>query len=231
MKILAEAGWDNRDERGRLVKRGKPLEVELLYSTKLLEKYWTVYQEDLRKVGINLNLRLVTPETRFKLMMQRQFDMVSAAWGGLLFPNPETSWHSSLADVNNTNNVTGVKNRRIDEITGTYDRMFEQDERVAAIQEIDGILAGLYPYLLRWSAPYQRVVYWNRYGQPDGYFTRVGDYTDLPSLWWIDPEKSQQLDQARGDSSIQLEVGETEDRYWLEFDNSVQEQATSEESP
>ena len=228
LKILAEAGWKNRDERGRLVKRGKPLEIELLYSSKLWEKYWTVYQEDLRKVGINLNLRLVTPETRFKLMMQRQFDMVSAGWGGLLFPNPETSYHSSLADVNNTNNVTGVKNRRIDEITGAYDRMFEQDERVAAIQEIDGILAGLYPYILQWSAPYQRIVYWNRYGQPAGYFTRVGDYTDLPSLWWIDPAKSQQLDEALGDSAIQLEVGETNDRYWLEFDNSVQKQATSE---
>ena len=179
------------------------------------------------KVGINLNLRLVTPETRFKLVMERQFDVVHLGWGALLFPNPETSYHSSLADVNNTNNVTGVKNRRIDEITEAYDRMFEQDERVAAIQEIDGILAGLYPYILQWTAPYQRIVYWNRYGQPAGYFTRVGDYTDLPSLWWIDPEKSQQLDEARGDSSIQLEVGETEDRYWLNFDNSVQKQTTS----
>jgi microcin C transport system substrate-binding protein len=227
LKILAEAGWDNRDERGRLVKRGTPLEIELLYSNKLMEKYWTVYQEDLRKVGINLNLRLVTPETRFKLMMQRQFDIVSAGWGALLFPNPETSYHSSLADANNTNNITGVKDRRIDEITEAYDRMFEQDERVAAIQEIDGILADLYPYVLRWTAPYQRVIYWNRYGQPAGYFTRVGDFTDLPSLWWIDPEKSRQLDEARGDSTIQMEVGETEDRYWLKFDNSVQEQATS----
>jgi len=227
LKILAEAGWDNRDERGRLVKRGNPLQIELLYSSKLWEKYWTVYQEDLRKVGINLNLRLVTPETRFKLMMQRQFDVVHLGWGALLFPNPETSYHSSLADVNNTNNVTGVKNRRIDEITEAYDGMFEQDERVAAIQEIDGILAGLYPYILQWTAPYQRIVYWNRYGQPAGYFTRVGDYTDLPSLWWIDPEKSQQLDEARGDSSIQLEVGETEDRYWLEFDNTLEEQTTS----
>jgi len=227
LKILAEAGWDNRDERGRLVKRGRPLEIELLYSNKLFEKYWTVYQEDLRKVGINLNLRLVTPETRFKLMMQRQFDIVAAGWGALLFPNPETAYHSSLADVNNNNNITGVKSRRIDEITEAYDKMFDQDDRVAAIQEIDGILADLYPYVLEWTAPYQRILYWNRYGQPAGYFTRIGDYTEFPSLWWIDPEKSQSLDEARGDSSIQLEVGETEDRYWLQFDNSVQEQATS----
>ena len=227
LKILAEAGWDNRDERGRLVKRGQPLEMELLYRTQFLEKFFTVYQEDLRKVGINLNLRLVTPETLFKLVMQRQFDLVSMAWTGLLFPNPETSYHSSLADVNNTNNITGVKSRRIDEITEAYDEMFNQDERVAAIREIDGIVAGLFPYILRWKVPFQRIVYWNRYGQPVGYLSRTGDYKDLPFLWWIDPEKSQRLDEARGDAGIRLEVGETDNRYWLEFDKA-EEQSTSE---
>jgi hypothetical protein len=34
-------------------------------------------------------------------------------------------------------------------------------------------------------------------------------------LWWIDPQKAQKLSQAMADESIQLEVGETENRYWL----------------
>ncbi len=104
--------------------------------------------------------------------------------------------------------------------------MFEQDERVAAIREIDGIVAGLYPYILRWKVPFERIVYWNRFGQPVGYLSRVGDYRDLSSLWWVDPEKSQQLVEARRDASIQLEVGETEDRYWLEFERA-EERSTS----
>jgi microcin C transport system substrate-binding protein len=186
----------------------------------------TVYQEDLRKVGINLNLRLVTPETLFKLVMERQFDIVAMGWGGLLFPNPENSYHSTLADVNNTNNITGIKNRRIDEITDAYDTMFELDERIAAIQEIDGILTNLYLYILEWTAPYTRIVYWNKFGHPIGYISRIGDHRDLPSMWWIDPERSQKLDEARGDSTIQLNVGQSEDRYWLEFDQ-VEQQAPS----
>ncbi len=24
---------------------------------------------------------------------------------------------------------------------------------------------------------------------PEGYLTRFGDYRDMPSLWWIDPQK------------------------------------------
>ncbi|MCZ6876926.1 MAG: extracellular solute-binding protein [Acidobacteria bacterium] len=230
LNLLAEAGWRNRDERGRLLKNGQPLEIEILYSSQPFERYFTVYQEDLRKVGITLNLRLVTPETRFKLMMERQFDTVAAGWGALLFPNPETSYHSSLADVNNTNNITGIKSSRIDELTEAYDGMFEVDERIAAIQEIDGILANLYPYILEWTAPFGRVAYWNKFGHPAGYFSRIGDYTDMPSLWWIDPEKLEQLNQAQRDPSIQLEVGQTEDRYWLDF-AQVEQQANPTETP
>jgi hypothetical protein len=37
----------------------------------------------------------------------------------------------------------------------------------------------------------------------------------IERLWWIDPQKAQKLRQAMADESIQLEVGETESRYWL----------------
>src|SRR5262249_35133261 len=67
IKLLADAGWNTRDAQGRLMKDGKPLEIELLYDNKQMETYLTVFQEDLRKVGITLNLRLVTFETQFKL--------------------------------------------------------------------------------------------------------------------------------------------------------------------
>jgi hypothetical protein len=61
------------------------------------------------------------------------------------------------------------------------------------------------------------VLYWNRFGQPKGIITRIGDYRDALSLWWIDPEKNAALDQALKDPSKKLAVGQTEDKYWLEF--------------
>ena len=36
-------------------------------------------------------------------------------------------------------------------------------------------------------------------------------------MWWIDPEKEQALANAMGDESITLDVGPTDDRYWIEF--------------
>ena len=220
LQLLAEAGWDTRDTQGRLVKNGEPLTVELLYYDQEQETYLTVFQEDLRRAGIALNLRRVTFATLVKLLDERNFDASTVGYSGLTFPNPETSFHSSLADLDNTNNITGIKNARIDEICEAYDEMFDIGERVEAIREIDGILANDHLFLLSWYIPAERLAYWNKFGQPAGALTRTGTFRALMSVWWIDPERSQQLDQAMRDESVTFEVGPPEDRYWLEYDDA-----------
>lgn len=215
LALLAEAGWKGRDAQGRLVKDGRPLSVELLYQSQASEPSLTVFQEDLRRVGITLNLRLITPETLWQLVMQRRFDVASMGWTGLVFPNPETSYHSRLADPPSTNNLTGIKNARLDALLVDYDREFDPERRAAIIREIDGILANEHHYVLGWYGPYTRMAYWNKFGHPEGYLTRVGEYYEvIPSLWWIDPERERQLIGAMGDASVKLPVGDTEVRYW-----------------
>jgi len=217
LKLLSEAGWTTRDSQGRLLKNGRPLVMELLYASKTAEPYLTVYQDDLRKVGIGLNLRLANPETAWKLEMERRFDALSTGWGALIFPNPETSFHSRLADQQDNNNITGLKDKRIDELCDQYDKEFDQQKRAAIIREIDGIVAGHHHYALGWTAPFHRIAYWNKFGHPDSYFTRVGDQTDITSLWWVDAQKQQQVDAANLDAAKTLEVGPLEIRYWQDF--------------
>ena len=72
--------------RAGLVRNGQPLTMELMYANKISEPALTTYQEDLRKVGIGLNLRFLTPETMFQLMGDLQFDMIQLGWTGLLVP-------------------------------------------------------------------------------------------------------------------------------------------------
>lgn len=217
LKLLADAGWNARDGQGRLVKAGRPLTLEMLYSDKGSERWMTIYQEDLRKVGIGLNLRLVTGETFFKLLMQRKFDMADMAWGALIFPNPETAFSSGLADVDNNNNITGFKDKRVDQLLPLYDVEFSQPKRVEIIREIDGILANQRHYVLKWQAPFHRIAYWNKFGHQEGYLSRVGDHYDMIGMWWIDPERSAQLDRAMADSSVKMPVEPIENRYWQEF--------------
>jgi len=217
LTLLAEAGWKDRDSSGRLVKNGQPMNLEIVYGDQASERYFTIFQEDLRKIGITLNLRFVTFETLVKLLDERTFSMASIAYTGEVFPSPEANLRSDLADQKNTNNITGFKNKRADEIIAAYTREFDFSRRVKLLQELDGLVTNDHSWILEWSAPYQRFVYWNKFGQPKGLLTRIGDYRDIPSLWWIDPAKAEQVEAALKDTSIQLGEGARDDRYWLEF--------------
>ena len=215
--LLAEAGWKDHNASGQLVKAGKPLTLELMYYDKQSERFFTIYQEDLRKIGVNLNLRYVTPETGFKLLDEQQFDMFSVAYGGGgPFPLPEQFFHSKQADQKSSTNITGFKNARVDEIIALYDKEFDVKKRAALLKELDGIVASQHHYLLEWYGPFQRMVWANKFGQPKGVITRIGDYRDPVALWWIDPQLNAQYEQALR-SGGKMPVGPSEDKYWLEF--------------
>lgn len=226
--LLADAGWKSRNAAGQLVKNGVPLALELLYYDRLSERYYTIYQEDLRKIGITLNLRYVTPETGFKMLDDQQFGMFAVGYGGGgPFPLPAQFFSSAQADQKASTNTTGFKDKRVDEILATYEKEFDVKKRAGLLKELDGIVTSAHHYLLEWYAPYQRMVYWNRFGQPRGVITRIGDYRDPVGMWWIDPQENQRLEQALRDSSLKLEVGPSDDRYWLEFAKVEEQQNPS----
>jgi len=223
VKLLAEAGWKDRNPDGWLTKDGKVFELSLAFDNPSMERIFTVYQEDLKKVGIKLNLQQSTSATMFKMVNERKFQIHFQQWTGLLFPNPESSFHSNMADPDNTTNITGIKDARIDSICAVYNVTFDQRQREKQIQEIDRIACDIVPYALGWVAPFQRIAYWDRFGYPEYYITRVGDFLDVIGLWWYDPEKANQLEKAQKDNSIQLPVGETISTYWVDYDKRLQE--------
>jgi ABC-type transport system substrate-binding protein len=217
VQLLAEAGWKDRDPQGRLTRNGRPMTIEIVYADMASERFFTVYQEDLRKLGITLNLRFATFETLVKLLDERTFGMASIAYTGSIFPSPEQNWLGRLADEKNTNNITGFKNARADEIIGLYAKEFDFDKRVALLREFDGIFTNEHHWILEWTAPYERVAYWHKFGHPPGYITRIGDYRDLISLWWLDSERSRRLEEALRNTTVDLGAGPSDDKYWLEY--------------
>lgn len=220
LTLLGEAGWNGRDTQGRLVKNGQPLTIEILYASQGAERWLTVYQNDLKKVGITLNLRLVSYETQVSLMYERKFDLLDTGWVVPPFPDPDTEYRSSLADVPNSNNVTGFKDPKVDALLDQYNKEFDLKKRIALIQELDGTLTNSYQYVLEWDMPFTRLAYSYRLGHPDSYLTRIGDYFDILTMWWVDPVKDAELNRAMMDPSVKLEVGPTEVRPWDEYDRT-----------
>jgi microcin C transport system substrate-binding protein len=217
LKLLAEAGWTNRDAQGRLTKNGRPFVVEYMYADKGAERWLTVFQDDLRKAGIILNLRLLSYETLIQLRNEWRFELVSFGWVPGTFPDPESLYRSDLADVKNSYNYTGFKDKRADEILTAYNQEFDQQKRVALIRELDGIVANLYPSILEWQAPFDRIAYQNKFGHPESFFTRIGDQYDMMKYWWIDPALERRHAEAEKNPSVKMDVGPLEVRYWAEF--------------
>jgi len=217
VELLEAAGWlqKNRDSDGWLIKDGKRFELSINYVQKSSERILTIFQEDLRDIGIKLNLKQVTWATDIKEVGERTFELSSRAYGGLLFPNPESSVHSKFADKKNNNNIWGFKNARVDEICEQYPLMFDPKERIKAVREIDGIVTREHLYALGWFSASTRLLYWNKFGMPDYVLSKTGDQRTIASLWWFDAEKERILQEARRNKT-RLDRGPEEIRWWDE---------------
>ncbi|MBN2171209.1 MAG: ABC transporter substrate-binding protein [Candidatus Krumholzibacteriota bacterium] len=214
--LLAEAGWKERNSDGWLVNdKGEIFELTLTFDQPSWERIHTVLQEELVKVGIKLNLKQMTSATQFSNTMEHNFTITFQSWGGLFWPNPNSSLHSGNADPQNTTNITGMKNARIDSLALLYDEEYDQQRRVELIREIDAICMEECHYALAWYAPFSRIAFWNKYGYPDGYLGRVGDYLAVMQYWYEDPARKAAMERAIADPSIKLPTGEVVDKYWL----------------
>jgi len=216
-QLLKEAGYTTRNDDGWLVHEdGRVLRFEIAIQ-KGSAYMVTPVQQMLKEYGIDMQLKYEDGNASWKNLMDRNFTIFMQNWTGLVFPNPETSLKSYLADENNTNNISGFKNDRVDELLDEYDITFDQARRVDIIREIDGIYSDIHPAAWGIARNYQRIMYWDKFGYPDYMVTRyTGDYRTAFTHWWYEPEKEQALKQAMANDT-NLPVGTVDVKYWPEY--------------
>jgi microcin C transport system substrate-binding protein len=217
--LLKEAGYTTKNADGILMKNGKPFVIEFGIP-KQIETYILYYQKDLRAAGIDLQVKIQDGNTLFKNAMARNFTVWWQNWTGLLTPNPETSYLSSLADKPDNNNVPGIKIPRVDELCKQYDTTFSRKEQIKIIQEIDKLVGETYSVALGWYPKGIRIAYWNKFGMPDYVLSRTTQFGYLDatifSLWWYDAEKAKAVEEAKK-SGTALPIGEIPVMYWKNF--------------
>ena len=219
MRLLKEAGYENRNSEGILIHNdsGRPLSFNIDIR-KPSEYRVTPMQQILKQYGIDMQIKFIDATTRWKNLMDRNFTIDFQAWGGLVFPNPETSIKSTLADKKNNNNITGFKNSRVDELLDLYDVEFDQQKRIDLIREIDGIYSDVHPAAWGMSrlVP-ERLLFWNKFGFPEYMLTKYsGNYSDILVHWWFDDESKKELEEAMT-KNVNLDLGNIEHTYWKDM--------------
>ncbi|MBT4035541.1 MAG: hypothetical protein HOB84_02015 [Candidatus Marinimicrobia bacterium] len=217
VELLKAAGYTSRNDEGWLVHEdGRILRFEIAIM-KGVDYMVTPVQQMMKEYGIDMQIKYIDGNANWKNLMERNFTLFMQNWTGLVFPNPETSLHSSLADQNNNNNIGGFKNARVDELLEEYDVTFDQARRVEIIREIDGIYSGIHPAAWGIARNYQRVLFWDKFGYPEYMVGRyTGDYRTVFTHWWFEDDKGKALEEAMANGS-DLSKGEIDVMYWPEY--------------
>lgn len=220
-RLLDEAGWSKRNQEGIRMKNGQPFRIEMSIQPPAA-RYITPYQQELRKAGIDLQLKYEDWTTLIKNIDARNFSLFYFGYSGLLIPNPETSLRSDLADKPDNNNIQGVKNKDIDALIAAYDTAYSFRDQVRIIRAIDSICATMWFNVYSWNPRGIRIAYWDKFGMPEYVLPRYTQlsyvYATVAATWWYDPQKAERLRRAmaRGED-LGGPKGIQEIRYWKEL--------------
>ncbi len=192
--LLSDAGWKVNDS-GILEKDGMPLKISLLYHGTPIPQL-TIYVEDLKKVGIDASIEVVSLATYRKRLDQHEFDLAWQNWGATRLRNPEAMWSSKTADDVATQNLSGVSDPLIDSLIEQQKTELDINKRNAILGQIDNRLTEIVPYVLLWQSDKHRLLYWNRFGTPQYVLDKFNREESALVYWWLDPKKSAALDEA-----------------------------------
>jgi microcin C transport system substrate-binding protein len=184
-RLIKEAGWNVVD--GKLQNAaGEPLDIEFLIDNEQFQRVILPYIENLRKLGINATIRQVDSTEAKRREDNFDFDIIIGLFGQSESPGNEQRdfWGSAAADEPGSRNVIGIKNPAVDALIDKIIFAKDRDELVAASRALDRVLQWNHYMVMHWHAPYERVVYWNKFGSPNPLPKLM---VGFPDVWWFDP--------------------------------------------
>ena len=191
--LLKQAGWIVNPQTGFLEKNGQKFSFKFLTRNSSSEKFLAIYAEDLKDAGIELVIDKKDWAAWARDMDEFNFQMAWAAWGSGIFKDPEGMWSSKEADRKSGNNITGFKNKKVDELIKSQKSIFDINKRNKILREIDQIVYNATPYVLLWNINFTRLLYWNKFGTPDTVLSKYGDERSAYWYWWLDQDSEADL--------------------------------------
>lgn len=145
-KILAELGWAP-DRHGVLVKNGVRFSFVLLVNqgNEARLKTAQIIKEQLKKVGIELNIRVLEWQSFLELVTKRQFQAVLLGWSLSRDPDLYDIFHSSKTKPGEFNFV-GYSNPEVDSLIEKAREILDRDERKKLYRKVHALIAEDQPY-------------------------------------------------------------------------------------
>ena len=190
MALFKQTGWEVKDKVLTHVETGKPFEFEILLYSPSMERIVIPIQNNLERMGITMNIRMVDTTQFVNRLRERDYDMISGGFSANPYPstNLKFPWHSDFLD--STYNSTGVQDPVIDGLIKKIEEAQQDEDALLHLgHAFDRILQWNFFVIPEWHISKFRVAYWKKFARPQ---IRPKYALGLDS-WWVDPEQEKQL--------------------------------------
>jgi peptide/nickel transport system substrate-binding protein/microcin C transport system substrate-binding protein len=150
LKLLREAGFEDTDKDGILDKvidgEKTPFKFTLFSANQETMKYLTLFKEDAKQVGVEIDVKFVEWNSFVKLMDEAKFDALTLAWaGGPVDPDPKQIWYSTGA-VPGGSNFIAYNNPEVDKLIDEGRAIMDRKGRIPVFQKVFEKIAEDVPY-------------------------------------------------------------------------------------
>ena len=192
-RLLKQAGWSIRPgEKVLRNQKGEPLTIEFLIFAPTFQRVIQPYIKNLKQLGVQASIRLVDAPQYQKRLEMFDFDMVVGNFGQSESPGNEqrSFWGTKAADMHGSRNLAGIKSPAIDGLIEKIIFAKNRAELVTTTKALDRVLLFSHYVVPHWHAAFERIAYWDRFGQPKVQASRSVGHV---SLWWYDKNKAAKL--------------------------------------
>jgi microcin C transport system substrate-binding protein len=193
--ILDNAGYEVK--KNQLYSAdGIKINFEILLVSSGFERIVNPFIQNLKKLGIYVDVRLVDSSQYINRKRNFDFDMIVHVFVQSESPGAEQNnfWGSQSAAVEGSGNLVGIKNPAIDGLIKNVVAAGSREQLIVATRALDRVLLHNYYAIPQWYSSSSRIVFWNKFNFPA--ISPIYDkfYTKAIFSWWYDSEKAAQLE-------------------------------------
>ena len=118
LQLLKKSGWEIKNQKMQNIHSGEPFSFEVITNSNKMEKLLLIWKDKLKKVGINLSIKIIDSSQFQNRIQTFDFDSIIFKYYMSLSPGNEQAiyWGSWAADQNGSRNYAGIKHEAVDEI-------------------------------------------------------------------------------------------------------------------
>ncbi len=185
IRLLRASQWTIRNQTLVHEKTGEPFVFELLIDDKIWERVAAPFSQNLKRLGITMQVRMVDSAVYENRVRGFDFDMVVYHWPQSQSPGNEQRdyWSSAAADTEGSNNIIGIREPSIDFLIEQIVSAPDHESLVTRTRALDRVLLWSHFVVPHWYVNHDRVAYWRKLKHPD-IVPPLGNHL---WTWWIDP--------------------------------------------